>query len=364
MAEAARVVEGDDDALGRLCAHFGIATDYEDVWRTRRAVPRDSLVGLLAELDVRIDATTTAEDALAAARRAAWTQGLPPVHAVRAGETGWLLRLRLPATTGRLHWQLHEEGGAQHQGEFDARSLPELAQAEQDGVRWCERELSFALPLAAGYHRLRIEGLAGPVSETLIVSAPARCWRPAALQDGGRIWGPAVQLYALRSPRNWGIGDFGDLVQLVTQMAARGVDIVGLNPLHALFPHNPAHASPYSPSSRRQLNVLYIDVEAVDGFAACDAARQLVHSPEFQSRLARLREAPLVDYAGVAAAKFEVLKLLYAHFREQHLSADGSAARDDAGRAFLAFVAEGGDALYRHALFEAHGDGRDVVPRA
>jgi (1->4)-alpha-D-glucan 1-alpha-D-glucosylmutase len=352
LAEAARGTLDDDDALARLCAHFGIATGYEDVWGTRRAVPRESLIALLAELDVRIDAATTADDALAAARRAAWTQGLPPVHAVRAGAPGWLLHLRLPATTGRLHWQLDEEGGAQHHGEFEARSLPELAQAEHGGVPWCERELSFALPLPAGYHRLRIEGLDSPVSETLIVSAPERCWRPAALQDGGRIWGPAVQLYALRSARNWGIGDFGDLAQLVAQMAERGADIVGLNPLHALFPHNPAHASPYSPSSRRQLNVLYIDVEAVDGFADCDAARQLVHSIEFQNRLARLREAPLVDYAGVAAAKFEVLKLLYAHFRELHLSPDGGAARDEAGRAFLAFVAEGGDALYRHALFE------------
>jgi 4-alpha-glucanotransferase len=29
-----------------------------------------------------------------------------------------------------------------------------------------------------------------------------------------------------------------------------------VNPLHALFPHNPAHASPYSPSSRLFLNTL------------------------------------------------------------------------------------------------------------
>nr|WP_274709032.1 4-alpha-glucanotransferase [Variovorax sp. S12S4] len=149
----------------------------------------------------------------------------------------------------------------------------------------------------------------------MVVASPGRCYRPPAVRDGGRVWGPAVQLYALRSPRNWGIGDFTDLDTLIDSMAGQGADVVGLNPLHALFPTDPQRASPYSPSSRQRLNVLYIDVEAVDDFAACEPARRRVESPEFQARLAALREAPLVDHAGVAAAKFEVLELLFDHFQ-------------------------------------------------
>ena len=57
------------------------------------------------------------------------------------------------------------------------------------------------------------------------------------------MWGFTVQLYGLRSKRNWGIGDLGDLATLVELAAARGAGVIGVNPLHA------TQGSPYSPSS-------------------------------------------------------------------------------------------------------------------
>jgi len=60
-----------------------------------------------------------------------------------------------------------------------------------------------------------------------------RCYEPELLAQGGRIWGFAVQLYGLRSKRNWGIGDFGDLKTLVELAADRGAGVIGVNPLHA-----------------------------------------------------------------------------------------------------------------------------------
>ncbi|HUY83135.1 MAG TPA: 4-alpha-glucanotransferase, partial [Steroidobacteraceae bacterium] len=72
-----------------------------------------------------------------------------------------------------------------------------------------------------------------------------------------------------------------------------------------------------------------------------------VAEPRFEERLAALCAAPLVDYAGVAAAKLEILELLHREFRER-------AALDEARAAgYAAFVASGGEALERHARFEA-----------
>jgi (1->4)-alpha-D-glucan 1-alpha-D-glucosylmutase len=124
--------------------------------------------------------------------------------------------------------------------------------------------------------------------------------------------------------------------------------MAGVNPLHALFPSQPHEASPYRPSSRSRLNVLYLDVEAIPDFGECRAALDLVRTPEFQARLAALRSTALVDYPAVAACKFEVLELLYGSFRERHLAGDSERAR-----AFRAFQAEGGERLRLHAVFEA-----------
>jgi len=114
-----------------------------------------------------------------------------------------------------------------------------------------------------------------------------------------------VQLYGVRSKRNWGIGDFGDLRALVEFAAARGAAVVGVNPLHA------TQGSPYSPSSRLALNFLYLDVEALPEYAQSAAAQRLVKTKAFQRKLEQLRKAPLVDYAGVAVLKLNVLGLIF-----------------------------------------------------
>lgn len=342
--------DADASDLRDLCAHFGIATYFDDVWGKRRDVAAADLVALLSEFEVRPDADMTPRGALKALQRAAWTKTLPPVAAIQASAAEWTVPVRLPAALHEVRWRLEEEGGMRHEGVLNAHERPEVQRTEIDSVPWCERHLLFALKLPVGYHHLTLEGLSG---ETLIVSAPDRCYRPQFLQEGGRVFGPAVQLYSLKSSRNWGMGDFTDLTRLIEVMADQGASVIGLNPLHALFPHNPAHVSPYSPSSRQHLNSLYIDVEAVDEYAECEEARRLVRSPEFQARLAALRETTLIDHKGVAAAKFEVLEILFASFRARHLSEDGRTAQGASGRAFLSFVAEGGESLTGHALFEA-----------
>jgi len=60
-----------------------------------------------------------------------------------------------------------------------------------------------------------------------------------------RLWALAVQLYGVRSRRNWGHGDFSDLAVLLDLAADFGAAGIALNPLHVLFDDRAKEASPY-----------------------------------------------------------------------------------------------------------------------
>ncbi len=181
---------------------------------------------------------------------------------------------------------------------------------------------------------------------TTLIVAPARCLTVEEVVPAGRTWGIGLQLYALKSAGDWGMGDFGGLGRFAEVAAELGAGLVGLNPLHALFPADPHHIGPYSPSSRTFLNILYIDATGVPELADTPDARARIASQPFQEALAAARAAELVDYPAVSGLKLPVLEALYATFRSLDAGHPRKTAFEDFRRAM-------GDGLNRHALFEA-----------
>src|ERR1051325_11623255 len=153
----------------------------------------------------------------------------------------------------------------------------------------------------------------------------------------GRWWLLAVQLYGIRSRRNWGHGDFSDLLTLIELAAAVGAGGIGLNPLHAPFDGPSGQPSPYSPSSRLFLNPLYIDLDAVPEFAG-------ERTDEMTATIERLRRSELVDYAGISALKQRGLRAAHRAFL-RHAT---PARRED----FAAFCRSRSPTLARFAAFE------------
>jgi 4-alpha-glucanotransferase len=206
-----------------------------------------------------------------------------------------------------------------------------------------ERPLPAELPgdLPVGRHRL-----SGRTGATTLVVAPARCHLPAPLEAGGRAWGWAAQLYAVRSAASWGIGDLGDLAGLLAATAPLGAGFALLNPLHAASPGEP---SPYNPSTRVFRNPLYLRIEAVPELAAlAGAERGRVKALAKEGR--DLTGHDRIDRLAVYRLKDEALRL-----------AHGALDRLPARRAGLAAYRDATPDLDRFATFCAiqHAEGRD-----
>jgi 4-alpha-glucanotransferase len=160
-------------------------------------------------------------------------------------------------------------GNAQQIAESQARLDAEQRQIPPLLTAWVGDEFSvgsqkFRAPESPGYHKIEVNGAAATVAV-----APPRCFGIQDLTDA-RMAGLGVQVYSLRGGNTAEFGDFAALAQFCVAAAAQGVDAVATSPMHALFPANLAHFSPYSPSSRLFLNPLYADLAVCGGAVARD----------------------------------------------------------------------------------------------
>ncbi len=289
-----------NDTLDRLATAAGVEPSYHGYWGRRARVQPATLRALLTAMgyDERETQPPTA----------------PAVTVLTHGDASPLESVLRERT-----WLLELEGGERFSGD--------LAQ----------------LPL--GYHRLTVRDGADESSSEVVV-VPSRCYLPPEMEDG-RVWALSTQLYALRSQRNWGMGDFTDLAAFSAIAGRAGAGAVALNPVHELHPSNPRAASPYGPSSRLFLNVLYIDPAGVAELNESPQIQATIGNPDFQHMLESLRGEALVDYERVANVKLAVLEQLNQVFRANHLDRN-----DERAAAFHRFVLDGGVALERLAIYE------------
>lgn len=214
-----------------------------------------------------------------------------------------------------------------------------------DDTRYNRCKLILPL-LKEGYHKLSLS-FDNQNYQSNIVSSGKQCY---SLKDTGveKVWGYAVQLYSLKSEQNWGLGDFSDLEKITTLAADKGASVVGVNPLHSLYFNNPAHISPYSPSSRRYLNTLYIDVTRIENFDLCKTAQKRVNEQSFIDQINHLRQHKLIDYSHTASLKKEILILLFEDFYQNR-----GKQYKASFLAFEEFIANQGNDLELYATYES-----------
>ena len=295
--------------LSDLADAMGVATSYDDYLQRPVAVGAEAVRFALRAMGVDADDDAGAREALDRITDERAYRVLYPTLVVRAGASAPLHLRGTPTAVA-----VTTEGGQTF----------ELAPANG---RW-------ALPgdLELGYHRLDVDAPGQTASAHLIVT-PGRC--PVPLERPGFGW--MVQLYAARSRRSWGMGDLGDLATLAAWSAQLDADMILVNPLHAAAPVVPQVNSPYSPTSRRYRNPLYLRIEDLPEIAALDdVARRRVTDLAAAARNAG--GADRIDRDAVFRAKAEALELLFAAPRPAQRQADFDRWRAGEGQGLVDFA--------------------------
>ncbi len=200
--------------------------------------------------------------------------------------------------------------------------------------RGSRRQSSLPADVPLGYHEVELLESGRRVS---LIVAPPRCHLP----EGLRLWAWALQLYAARTRRSWGIGDFGDLARFATISRGHGCRLLLVNPLHAATPVVPQQASPYSPTTRRYLNPLYAAIQEIDGARELPGLERLVRTGN------ALNGRRLIDRDAVFRLKMRALELLYRRFKghgdfDVFITAEGPPLREYATYCVLAEQHGGG----------------------
>ena len=281
--------------LHRLARAAGLQRDWESADRKPQRVSDDSLRQVLGALGYPAETDAAVKESLDRCNEDAADAAF-----VSADRREPLL---LPEGCG--------EAGAATLTLEDGHAQTVEIERSAKGLRLCGIDV-------VGYHRLQTGG-----RDVRLAIAPRRCFGIGDAAPGRRIWGPAVQIPALRDAQPRAFGDFGSLADAARRFAAAGAAALAVSPTHALFPADASRFSPYAPSSRLFLNVLFADPALIgQPLPPADAPELIDWEQAIPARLTALREA--------FAARSDEVRTKVAKYREAR-----------------------GIELHRHAVFDA-----------
>lgn len=295
-------------SLHDLAGLYGIQTAYHGIHGQRKEASSDSLLAALRCLGASVGSSRDVPAASRERRLALWKRIVEPVIVAWDQEpTETLLRLPTGRCRGLLRFRIDLENGESRKGTRRLGSLPTVRRAQTAGREFEAKRWMLPGGIPWGYHRLVVETPAGHVAATLLC-APREAYTPEDHASGG--WGAFVPLYALRTERSWGAGDFSDLEALGDWTAGMGGKVIATLPFLAQFLDEPFEPSPYSPASRLFWNELYVDPTRSPEWRTCLEARRLFESRPFQTDIESMRSSREVDYRRLYTRKRLVLEAL------------------------------------------------------
>jgi len=332
--------------IEKLADLVGFHRSYTDSYGNQVQANESARYSLLIAMGYDLSNDDAINASITSLQEDTWLKMLPAVHIAKQEEQDHKIIVSIAVKEClELSWTITTE---QNETLTGVQLLDELHAKEKHIIAEVEyQNYELVLPaLPDGYHNLSVT-YDNRNACCHLICAPKMCYSPQEASKE-KMWGYAAQLYSLKSKSNWGMGDFGDLRNLVEKSAEQGASAIGLNPLHPLYQNNPAHRSPYSPTSRCFLNSLYIDVTQIPHYESCEIAQHRFKSDEFQAKVSFARNTELIDYPAVADVKFEIIELLFEDFLNRNEDKESTVFKE-----FETFKKKQGNDLLLLTTFDA-----------
>jgi len=346
------------ESLAQLSAAYGVLTSYFDIWGQSHEIPPETLETMLAAAGVDVNKP---QETLRHYENLSWIRLAPPVlvASTEALPADFLFQIPVSHSTQeksprvlQVRLEISGENTSPVNHAFHFEQLTFVEARELNGSYYERWSFPFPEDLSIGYYQFKLfveHDKEKFQQEILVILCPEKAYLPPALQGDGKKAGIAISLYGLRSKGNWGIGDLGDLKEFIRWAVGHlHLDVVGLNPLHAVSNRQPYNISPYFPSSRYYRNFIYLDIENMEDYGSSSAAKEFVQKETNQNLLNELRHSQLVQYEQIANFKLKVLRMVFQSFLKNHWSREGLSERS---RQLEAYVSREGSLLDNFATF-------------
>lgn len=344
--------------LDDLCQKLGIQLSYTDTCKgVEQKADIKSKKALCKAMGYPAETKKDVLEALKKLRQEEYKNFVPFTRVAQEWELKpFSVEISIPQAqqTALLSWILTAEDGTSSSGQISLQDSDLLDTMTIGTKKYQKRRVRFILDAPIGYHTLSflIDGEKPDSNNQIkLIVVPQKCFMHPELENGRRVWGFPMQLYAISSTHNWGIGDFTDLKNLIPVGKKFGASLIGINPISALFSDDANDASPYYSSSRIFLNPLYIDLDAVPEAAESLPYTEYKNSPRFVEVFKYAKASDKVEYPYIAEMKYTALGFLFDTFKAVHLN-DKFEPITARGEAFQEFCDKFGAKLVNFATFQ------------
>ena len=336
------------DQLRILADLYGIVPEYYDIFGNKHLTTENTAKAILRTMQVEIGSEEALRQEIDRKNSKPWDDLLLPVMVISENHQPCSIPVFIPIGSRALpdimlFWTVTDESGKQEYFSCSGEGLAVDEERWLHDLRYVKVLITDDQKRDIGYYTVHVscthcsgDDIDKSIHQKImrLIITPDSCYLPDSLKTE-QARGISVNLYAVRSEKNWGIGDLGDLKDIVVTLGKIGGDFVGINPLHAIPNTMPYGISPYSPLSRLFRNAVYLDINSIPDVASSPKARKFISSSQFTQELESLRSADFIDYERIAGLKLSTLGLAFDSFLKKEFKKD-----TDRGRSFKNFLKE------------------------